>query len=106
MIYVGILIFAIFIIYFCILIAKKLLKLPEQSQTLNFKEYMYYNLKDYATWLNSICFMISFFLICYFVWNTPATATGTKKGAMQGLLVVHPILFILINVVLRLKSID
>jgi len=67
---------------------------------------MFYNLKDYATWLNSICFMISFFLICYFVWNIPTTATGTKKGAMQGLLVLHPILFILINVVLRLKSVD
>ncbi|CAD8139272.1 unnamed protein product [Paramecium octaurelia] len=91
------------IFYYFVVVMVYLLKLPQQALNLNFVAFQYINLTNLATWFNSICYIVGFYFTCYFVWNEPATATGTKKGAMQGLLVIQTVLFILTRKALQVK---
>ena len=70
------------IIYYFIVVMIYLIKLPQQSLNFNFLAFQYINLTNLAIWFNSICYITGFYFTCYFVWNEPATATGTKKGAV------------------------
>lgn len=71
-----------------------------------FGEMAYYSLKDYASWLNAICFTIAFSLLSYFFWNYPKSMGKDEVGTIYALLIIHPILFVMINISLRLKSLD
>ncbi|CAD8144405.1 unnamed protein product [Paramecium octaurelia] len=99
----GLIPILLLIIYYIIIVIIYLLKLPKQAENLQFVAYEYVNLNSYAVWYNSICYIISFYLICYFAWNEPKTATGTKKGTIIGLLSIHTILFILTSHALSLE---
>ncbi|CAD8043059.1 unnamed protein product [Paramecium primaurelia] len=94
------------IIYYFIVIMIYLIKLPQQALNLNFYAFQYVNLTNLAIWFNSIFYILGFYFTCYFVLNEPATATGTKKGAMQGLLVIQTVLFILTKKALQVRIND
>ncbi|CAD8061136.1 unnamed protein product [Paramecium sonneborni] len=94
------------IVYYFIIVIIYIVKLPQQALNFDFGAFQYVNLINLAIWFNSICYIIGFYFICYFVWNEPSTATGTKKGAMQGLLVILSVLFILTKQALDLKIKD
>lgn len=80
---IGLVPFALVVFYYLVVIGIYLYKLPKLAENLNFKPYRYLDLTNYAFWLNSVGYIISFHLICYYVWNEPETATGTKKGTVK-----------------------
>ncbi|CAD8137097.1 unnamed protein product [Paramecium octaurelia] len=100
---IGLIPIILLIIYYIIVVLIYLVKLPKQAENLQFIAFEYINLNNYAVWYNAICYVISFYLICYFAWNEPATATGTKKGTIIGLLSIHTVLFILTSNALSLQ---
>lgn len=73
-----------------------------------FSEFAYHNLTDYAFYINALCFLFSFLVISYFFWNVfdgnSTTATETESGTLFALIIIHPILFYLINRALSYKS--
>ncbi|CAD8141534.1 unnamed protein product [Paramecium pentaurelia] len=100
---IGLIPILLLIIYYIVVVIIYLIKLPKQAENLQFIAFEYINLKNYAIWYNSICYVISFYLICYFAWNEPITATGTKKGTIIGLLSIHSVLFILTSNALSIE---
>ncbi|CAD8053184.1 unnamed protein product [Paramecium sonneborni] len=106
LIIIGCVPIAVFIIYYFIIVMIYIVKLPQQALNLNFVAFQYVNLTNLAIWFNSMFYIVGFYFTCYFVWNEPVTATGTKKGALQGLLVIQTVLFILTKKALEIKIHD
>ncbi|TNV74418.1 hypothetical protein FGO68_gene94 [Halteria grandinella] len=79
---IGLIPFVLVVLYYLFVIGIYLFKLPSQAVNLNFAPYKYLDLTNYAFWLNSIGYIISFHFTCFYVWNEPESATGTKKGTV------------------------
>ncbi|CAK75391.1 unnamed protein product (macronuclear) [Paramecium tetraurelia] len=74
-----------------------------------FDEFKYYNLTDLAFCINSVCFLISYFIISYFFWyifDQTNTATVTEGATMFAIMVITPIIFVLINIALGHRSLE
>ncbi len=62
------------------------------------------NLKNFSYWVNSIGFIISFCILSYVFYAQPKEESPDERGTIESLLLIMSLLFLLMNLVIRLKK--
>ncbi|CAD8052814.1 unnamed protein product [Paramecium sonneborni] len=108
---IGMIVLLLVLFYFFIQSMKAIKRAKELADQVipTFDEFKYYNLTDLAFCINSVCFLLSYFIISYFFWyifDQNNTATVTEGAAMFAVLAITPTIFVLINIALGHKSLE
>lgn len=64
----------------------------------------FYNLNNAGFFVNSVCFIGGYMMLCYVFYARPADASDEDRGFLDGMLVVLPIVFLLITNAIQEES--
>ncbi|CAD8042913.1 unnamed protein product [Paramecium primaurelia] len=108
---IGMIMLLLVLFYFFFQSLKAIKRAKELADQIipTFDEFKYYNLTDLAFCINSVCFLLSYFIISYFFWyifDQNNTATVTEGATMFAIMAITPILFVLINIALGHRSLE
>jgi len=81
-----------------------ILKDIELKKKLQLLSVMYLNLKNIGFWINASAFIVSYTFIAYTYFNMSISVTDTEHGILLGATIVMPVIFIINNLLIRLKT--
>ncbi|EAR90173.2 transmembrane protein, putative (macronuclear) [Tetrahymena thermophila SB210] len=103
---IGALILVVYGILSIIYLISKSLKFEDVSIHTFLIQIKYYNFESFSYFINAFCFIIGYSLLSYGLYEKPDTVTPDKKGFLYCLLTVFPLIFIMLNISIRIRAFE